>query len=304
MHAERQAAVEAILRAGHIPAGMELFAAGDEAQIETIRRWIDDSDIFMLISGGRYGSIEPKSEKSYIELEYDYAVKIKKPHFTLVIHDEFLDAKVAEHGRGVLEQDNGPKFKAFRDRLTKKTCRFFKDENELKLAIFESVANIERTHQLAGWIHGSDVVDPKATLEAMEVLRYENGELKRKLEEAEAGSSDSGKKLIRDLLSEHAKELLHAGANDGGKLIIGRVSGGYYIQTDSAIFLPPEERPHREDAQWKAAVNELLGHGLLDSTGGEIHELTELGCRVNGALQQLGWQPSLRDTDADENDPG
>jgi hypothetical protein len=70
---ERQAAVEAILRAGHIPAGMELFAAGDESQLETIRRWIDDSDVFMLILGGRYGSIEPKSGKSYLQLEYEYA---------------------------------------------------------------------------------------------------------------------------------------------------------------------------------------------------------------------------------------
>ena len=41
MLVERQAAVEAVLRAGHIPAGMELFAAGDESQLETIRRWIE-----------------------------------------------------------------------------------------------------------------------------------------------------------------------------------------------------------------------------------------------------------------------
>ena len=31
--AERQAAVEATLSSGHIPAGMELFAVGDESQI-------------------------------------------------------------------------------------------------------------------------------------------------------------------------------------------------------------------------------------------------------------------------------
>jgi Domain of unknown function (DUF4062) len=30
---ERQAAVEGILSAGHIPAGMELFAAGDQSQM-------------------------------------------------------------------------------------------------------------------------------------------------------------------------------------------------------------------------------------------------------------------------------
>jgi hypothetical protein len=39
---ERQAAVEAILKAGHIPAGMELFTAGDKSQMTTIERWIDD----------------------------------------------------------------------------------------------------------------------------------------------------------------------------------------------------------------------------------------------------------------------
>jgi len=35
---ERQAAVEAILVAGHIPAGMELFTSGDESQMEAIKQ--------------------------------------------------------------------------------------------------------------------------------------------------------------------------------------------------------------------------------------------------------------------------
>jgi len=50
---ERQAAVQAILRAGHIPAGMELFAAGDESQMRVIERWIENSDVFLLILGSR-----------------------------------------------------------------------------------------------------------------------------------------------------------------------------------------------------------------------------------------------------------
>lgn len=54
---ERQAAVEAILSAGHIPAGMELFSAGDESQMTVIKRWIDESDIYLLILGGRYGKL-------------------------------------------------------------------------------------------------------------------------------------------------------------------------------------------------------------------------------------------------------
>jgi len=33
---ERQAAVESILKAGHIPAGMELFTAGDQTQLQVV----------------------------------------------------------------------------------------------------------------------------------------------------------------------------------------------------------------------------------------------------------------------------
>ena len=46
---ERQAAVAAVLKAGHIPAGMELLTAGDKSQMKTIERWIDESDVYMLI---------------------------------------------------------------------------------------------------------------------------------------------------------------------------------------------------------------------------------------------------------------
>src|SRR5665647_256130 len=91
---ERQACVEAILRSGNIPAGMELFSAGSETQLETIKRWIDDSDIYMLIIGGRYGSIEPKTGLSYTEIEYKYAMEINKPFFSIVMKETLLDKKV------------------------------------------------------------------------------------------------------------------------------------------------------------------------------------------------------------------
>jgi hypothetical protein len=98
---ERQTAVEAILLAGHIPAGMELFAAGSESQLDVVRRWIDESDVYMLILGGRYGSIEPKSGKSYTQVEYEYAAEKGKPLFALVMTDAVLDEKVRAAGLAV-----------------------------------------------------------------------------------------------------------------------------------------------------------------------------------------------------------
>src|SRR6266511_3982106 len=100
---ERQACVEAILRAGHIPAGMELFSAGNESQLEVIKRWIEDSDIYMLLLGGRYGSLEPKSGISYTEIEYRYAIELNKPFFALIMAEDFLNEKVKIEGKEILE---------------------------------------------------------------------------------------------------------------------------------------------------------------------------------------------------------
>jgi hypothetical protein len=43
-------------------------------------------DVYLLILGGRYGSIEPNSGKSYV-VEYEYAVENNKPLFSCVIND-------------------------------------------------------------------------------------------------------------------------------------------------------------------------------------------------------------------------
>ncbi len=64
----KKLSIKAILDAGHIPAGMELFKAGNESQLKTIYKWINESDVYMLILSGRYGSIESNSGKSYTQL--------------------------------------------------------------------------------------------------------------------------------------------------------------------------------------------------------------------------------------------
>jgi hypothetical protein len=104
---ERQAAVAAILNANHIPAGMELFSAGDQSQMEVIKKWIDESDVFLLILGGRYGSIEPESQKSYTHLEYEYALKKDKALFAVVANQQALEQQRLGFGSGLLSQGAG-----------------------------------------------------------------------------------------------------------------------------------------------------------------------------------------------------
>lgn len=179
---ERQAAVEAILNAGHIPAGMELFAAGDQSQMEVIRRWIDESDVYLLILGGRYGSIEPESGKSYIHLEYEYAIEKGMPHFALVVNEKYLDEKIAKDGKIVLEQDNNREFKAFKQLVTaQKVVRFWSDLRDIKYFILESLNQFEKREELIGWIKGDQAVNSGEIAEQIARLSKENAELREKL---------------------------------------------------------------------------------------------------------------------------
>ncbi len=152
MEAERQAAVGAVLQAGHIPAGMELFTANDESQWKTIQKWIQDSDTFMLIVGGRYGSIYKRHGRSYVELEYNYAKKLKKKPFTLLMDKEYVAIKTSEN-KDFEEKDNVKLYKNFKKKLLdSKLCAYFSNIDGLKFKILTILKEYENNPQFQGWI--------------------------------------------------------------------------------------------------------------------------------------------------------
>lgn len=174
---ERQAAVEAILKSGNIPAGMELFTAGNESQMQTIIRWIDESDVLMLILGGRYGSIEESSGLSYTELEYDYAISSNIATFAVVIEEEALDRKVKDHGKEVLERQNVQKLEEFRKKVLGNISTFFREDKDIKLAVHETLADFKERKQFSGWVSGRDVEGLSVLAEEANKLRAENAQL-------------------------------------------------------------------------------------------------------------------------------
>jgi hypothetical protein len=178
---ERQAAVETILSSGHIPAGMELFSAGDESQLSVIKRWIDESDVYLLILGGRYGSIEPKSGKSYTQLEYEYAVEQKKPLFAVVISEEALEKKVKSEGTAVIERENNKLLREFRAMVTSNLVKFWEDKKDIKIAIHKTISDFSYRKELLGWIRGDNSVNTGALAEELARLAKENAELRDKL---------------------------------------------------------------------------------------------------------------------------
>lgn len=178
---ERQAAVEAVLVSGHIPAGMELFTAGDESQMEVIKQWIDESDVYLLILGGRYGSIDTRTGKSYTHLEYEYACEIGKPVFALVVKDEALDNLIKVRGRSSIEQEEPKKLKEFREVVLSRLVRFWSDEKDIKIAIGETLSQIARRDELVGWVKAQDQSDIPALAAEIARLSKENSDLRSQL---------------------------------------------------------------------------------------------------------------------------
>lgn len=178
---ERQAAVEAILSSGHIPAGMELFAAGDETQMNVIKRWIDESDVFLLILGGRYGSIEKQSNKSYTHLEFEYALNSKKSLFAVVINGEALEKKVKDFGSSVLEQENPKQYKDFKEQVLTNLVKFWDDKKDIKIAIHETLAEFNYRKELIGWIRGDNAINTGELAEQIARLTKENSELRESM---------------------------------------------------------------------------------------------------------------------------
>lgn len=151
---ERQSAVEAILECGHIPAGMELFAADNKKQFEVIKKWIRDSDLFLLILGGRYGSVEVGSKKSYIQREYEYAKHIGKKPIAIILSEKGIRDKIASGDYKITDREYlNPEYISFKEMImNSKLCSFFDDVSSLKNCIYSSLKNCENTQNHIGWI--------------------------------------------------------------------------------------------------------------------------------------------------------
>jgi len=183
---ERQAAVEAILDTGHIPAGMELFKAGNESQLKTIQKWIDESDVYMLILGGRYGSVEPNSGKSYTQLEYEYALSKNIPVFSVVLSESFLSNKIKESGLlEITEQKEPNKYQLFKELVMSKIIREVDDCKDIKITIYSTLNEFMNKYTLTGWSRYNDDNSSIQLSKDNDLLSKQNSLLNSQLNNAE-----------------------------------------------------------------------------------------------------------------------
>ena len=135
---ERSAVMQALLELDCIPAGMELFPASTDDQWTLIQRVIDDCDYYLVIVGGRYGSMDSQGI-SYTEREYDYAVQKSK------VVMGFLHRQPGDIPARNTERDLAiaAKLDVFRSKVQQRMCRHWSNADELGGVVSRTVYGCE-----------------------------------------------------------------------------------------------------------------------------------------------------------------
>ena len=187
---EREIAVQTLMKMNCIPSGMELFPAADIEQFEFIKTVINDCDYYLLIIGGKYGSMTDEGI-SYTEKEYDHAIEngIKVIAF---FHKtpEILPVKNSEVSQETIE-----KLKNFREKVSKgRLVNFWENKDQLAGMIALGIISLIRMYPAIGWVR-ADKTSTFESLEENNSLRKKNSELEVqivKLKELTSNSNSQG----------------------------------------------------------------------------------------------------------------
>jgi hypothetical protein len=173
---ERAEVMQALLELKCIPAGMELFPAANDTQWEWIKRVIDESDYYIVIVAGRYGTRHPDTGIGYTEMEYRYALEQGKPVIGFFHKDP---GKIASEK---CESDASAKesLEKFRKLVQSKLCRGYSNAQELGAVLSRSVTQLRESSPAIGWVR-ANFLDERPDAETVLKLRQQIDSLTEQL---------------------------------------------------------------------------------------------------------------------------
>jgi hypothetical protein len=153
---ERSAIQKALLELNCLPVGMELFPAADEETWEFIKSQIDDSDYYVVVAAGRYGSVAVDGV-SFTEKEYDYALQRKKPAIGFV----HAQPELIVAGKTERSEEGRNKLASFIAKLKQRPVRQYTTPHELAASVTTSFVQLIRDRPALGYVRSDHAVDFK-----------------------------------------------------------------------------------------------------------------------------------------------
>lgn len=179
---DRLRAILGVMRIRQFPVGMEVLTASDDRGWRQIQKMIDTSDYYVLIVGGRYGSVDPGTGVSWTEREYDYATSRGIKRLAFIRRDTAITRDKID--RGVDAADKQERLERFKKKLDAHHLAFWETTDELVGKVQEGMTNQiahdqEDGELPVGWVRGGGA--PIAIAEELARLSEENRVLREEL---------------------------------------------------------------------------------------------------------------------------
>ena len=164
----REAVIRAILDAGHIPSGMELWSAGTKPTKEAILERLQSCDIHIVLLGARYGYVPIDSKRSITEWEFDMSVEVNRPIIAFFLDDTSFKKELEKISKSKDKKDEDEKERkqqliGFRKKVMEsRICREFRPTpsgiHDLKASCINAVNEVIDSlspMREAGWIRAN-----------------------------------------------------------------------------------------------------------------------------------------------------
>jgi hypothetical protein len=131
---------------------MELFPAADDDAWTLIKRVIDESDYYILILAGRYGS-SAAGGIAYTEMEYRYALERGKP----IVSFLHADPDAIPKSKTELGEEGRQRLDVFRQLVQRKVTKTWSSPSELAAVVGRSIEALKREKPATGWVRADFV---------------------------------------------------------------------------------------------------------------------------------------------------
>jgi hypothetical protein len=176
LKAEREGVLRALLAVDAFPSSMEGFGAASVTPWDIITATIDLCDYYLLITAGKYGSVDGTGI-SYTEKEYDYALAKGIPCLAFVHSTPTkLSADKIE-----IDSDKRKQLERFQNKVA--DAHLFErwdSLDDLKYKVVASLTKEMRRNPRSGWVRASNTADTEA-LQKLDDARSENEILRKQL---------------------------------------------------------------------------------------------------------------------------
>ena len=239
MKMERDVVFQTLLKNGEIIGGMEFFSGDNIDIFNTIKNDIEDSDVFLLIMGGRYGTICRETGKSFVHMEYEHAKSLGIPVGVIAISDSYLSEKkkAAYSKRKTYYNEGAERYDNFLSIVSKKMVDHYSNNKELAVNVLTTLKRIRETYNPQGWIRCNEnsIRNHLSNCTADDIIRLTGCSLVKELDTTEKDHYRLSQRLLLE---------------DGSDTKIKRAKSIFLMQRSSSIILGAE-------SGWRAEKNFL-----------------------------------------------